>query len=447
MRLLPVVLGCLFAMACGPTAQVITSPSPIPSASGLPTTGPTLPPSPSLGPTGSATPIPLPTDTPPPGQTAQPTAVPGSGFQAIESFAAAEIFEVDDVASTPNGFIAVGFGGLDGEDYFGRHQGIAWTSADGINWTQSADASLRNVTPYNVAVRGADYFMAGVLSTCPQLSEEECTDVAEAGNAIWHSTDGVAWQMLPQLPDMQYGLLDDLIVAADKLFVFGSSADENQTTTIWQSSDGATWSSTTDLADLETISAMTFGNGVLAAFGTRYVPELEDVVLTGASSADGNAFTAATVPDLTGAAIDDVVYGTNGFVGVGYQSNEALEIGGTALFSADGMTWTEATNSDDSWAGSGLEFIGALPAGGYVGIGFTPHEDDFTLSDGTVWRSTDGTDWTSFAQLDGAFSQLMASTLGGPGMVVFAVEQAEGDEGNVTSIVHAWFAAVSELGG
>ncbi|MEP7158708.1 MAG: hypothetical protein ABI797_04730 [Chloroflexota bacterium] len=452
MRFLQAILVCLFAMACGPTAQVITSPSPISSPSGLPTVGPTLPPtySTTAGPTGSATPIPIPTDTPAPGATTPgPTTPPtGTGFQPLAGFASTAAFEVDDVIATPGGFMAVGFGGLDGETYFGRHQGVVWTSADGLNWTESVDASLRNVSPYQVVVRGVDYFMAGVVSACPQLSEEECTDVPEAGSAIFHSTDGVAWQMLPQNVDMQYGLIDDMLFAGDRLVVFGSSADENQTTTVWQSTDGATWSSSTNLAGLETISAMTFGNNLLTAFGTRYVPELEDIVLMAASSVDGATFTAATVPDLTGAAIDDVVQGTNGFAGVGYQSSEALEIAGVALFSADGTTWTEVTNSDASWAGSGVSFIGALPAGGYVAVAFTPREDDFTLQDGTTLRSADGTDWTSLGSLDGAFSQLMSAALGGPGMVVFAVEYTEDDEGeNVTTVVHGWFAPLSELGG
>lgn len=458
MRSLQAVLVCLFAMACGPTAQVITSPSPIPtstSPSVAPTFGPTLPPTslPSVGPTGSATPIPLSTDTPgpgttaTPGQTAQPTGGPGTGFQTLAGFPAADAFEVDDVIATPSGFMAVGFGGLDGETYFGRHQGIVWTSADGINWSESVDASLRNVSPYQVVMRGADYFMVGVLSACPQLSEEDCTDVPESGNAIWHSTDGRTWQMQPQLPDIQYGLIDDMIVASDRLVVFGLSADENQTPSVWQSSDGAAWNTSTDLGELGEITAMTFGNNLLTAFGTRYVPEFEDYVLSAGSSSDGVHFTTSPVAELTGAAMDDVVQGANGFAGVGYQSSEALEIGGAAFYSADGINWAQATNSDASWADSDLQFIGALPSGGFVAIGFALQEEDFTLEDGAAFRSADGTDWTSLGQLDGAFSQLMSAALGGPGMVVFAVEQSEDGEDNMTSVIHGWFAPLSELGG
>jgi hypothetical protein len=32
-------------------------------------------------------------------------------------------------------------------------------------------------------------------------------------------------------------------------------------------------------------------------------------------------------------------------------------------------------------------------------------------------------------------------------MVVFAVEQSEDDEGNVTSIIYSWFASLAALGG
>jgi hypothetical protein len=373
--------------------------------------------------------------------------LPGKGFQPLAGFAATTAFEVDDVTATSSGFIAVGFGGLDGDTYDGRRQGIVWTSADGINWAESADASLRNVTPQRIVVRGADYFIAGYLTACPQLSEEECTDVPQAGNAIFHSTDGVAWQMLAQLPDMQYGLIDDMLVAADRLVIFGESADENFTGTVWQSTDGATWSSSTDLAEIEAVTAMAYGNNLLTGFGTRYAPEFEDFVLVGASSADGETFTPVTAPDRVGAAIADVALGANGFAGVGYESSEALEIGGMAVYSTDGTNWSEATNSDDSWSGAGVEFIGALPAGGYVSVGFVPHEDDFTLRDGLAWRSADGTDWTLLQELDGAFSEQLAAAFGAPGMVVFAVEQSEDDDANFSSVIKAWFAPLSELGG
>lgn len=450
MRALPVVMVCLFAMACGPTAEVITSPSPISSPSDQPTFGPTIAPTeqPTLDPNGSATPISLSTDTPAPTETTLPTVAPGTGFAPLAGFPAADAFEVDDVAAIPSGFIAVGFGGLDGEDYYGRHQGIVWTSPDGTNWTESVDPSLRNVSPAKVVMRGADYFIYGVVSACAQLSEDECIDVPEAGNAIFHSTDGRTWQMLPQLVDMQFGNIDGMLVADDRLVAYGLSADENQTTTVWQSTDGAAWSPSTDLAGIE-VTSMIYSDStkVLTAFGTRYVADLEDYVLVGASSADGAHFSALTVPELTGAGLNDVVLGANGFAGVGYVSPEVFDITGLALYSTDGTTWNESTNSDGSWVGSQIQFIGALPAGGFAAVGNKSHEDDFTLQDGFVWRSADGTDWTSLTQLDGPFSQIMAAALGGPGMVVFAVDESEDDDGNLTSVPHGWFAPLSALGG
>ena len=419
----------------------MTSPSPAATISGQPT-GTAAP---SIAP-GSSTPGPSSSGSPAPTTATPGTSFPaGTGFLPLDTFPATGAFEIDDVAVTSSGFMAVGFGGLNGEDYYGRRQGIVWTSVDGVNWVETVDASLQNVSPNRIVARGSDYFMLGVISSCPQLSEEDCFDVPQAGNGIFHSTDGVVWTLLPQLPDMQYGLIDDLFLAGDRLVAFGSSADENQTTSVWQSADGAAWTATTNVAGLEQISAMTFGNNMLVGFGTRYVNEFEDVVMTTASSTDGASFTPGNLPELIGSAIDGVVLGSNGFAGVGYESSEVLEISGVALHSADGVTWSQATNSDGTWAGSGLEFVAALPTGGFVAVGFAPQED-FTLQDFATWHSADGTDWTLLHQLPGSSSQLMAAVLGGPGMVVFAADQTEDDEGNLSSAPRAWFAPISELG-
>lgn len=447
MRPLAVLLLVLLIVACGPTTVVVNSPTAGASPTAPPTAAPTVQPTQTPSQTGAATPIPLTTPTPSPSSspTAPPTTLPATGFQVLDGFPTDRAFEVTDVSPTPTGFIAVGFGGLDGDVYFGRHQGVVWTSADGTNWSASIDPSLRNVTPIRVVARGEDLFLVGVLSACPQLPDVNCTDVPEAGNAVWRSSDGAAWERLPQLADMQLGLIDDMFVAGNGIVVYGSGADDNQMTTVWLSPDGASWTSTVDLAGLDPISSMTFGSGGFGAFGTRYVPELGDVLLTAAFSSDGTHFVAATVPQLTGSAIDDVVGGSAGYVGVGYHSTEALDINGIAVRSSDGRTWTEATNSDGTFAGSGLLAVHVLPSGGYVAVGFKPHLDDFTLEDCGAWFSADGQDWRAIAPPSGAFSQLSSSALGTSGLVVFAAEQIDLDEDNVSSIIHAWFAPLAAL--
>jgi hypothetical protein len=444
MRSPAVLLVALLLAACGPTAEVINNPtlptdSPPGAVGAEPTPAPGETPS---GAPGSPTPIPLSTSSSPINlSTPSP---PGSGFQVLDGFPVDAAFEVSDVTATANGFVAVGFGGLDGDTYYGRHQGIVWTSADGINWVATFDPNLRNVTPLRVVARDTDIFIGGVLSTCPQLPDDTCTDVPEAGNALWRSYKGGAWARLPQQADMQLGLVDDMFLSGDRIVAYGSGSDDNQTTTAWFSTDGSNWSSTTDLAGLEPISAMTFGSGGFIAFGTRYVPEIEDVRLVAAFSSDGAHFGVVNAPALTGAAIDDVVAGVNGFAGVGYESNEALDIGGVAVHSADGQNWVEASNNDGSFSGSGLEDVHALPSG-YVAVGFQPHPDDFTLQDGAVWFSADGQDWRIIGPMSGAFSQLSASALGTSGLVVFAAEQQELDDDTVSSVIRAWFAPLASL--
>ncbi|MEO8626217.1 MAG: hypothetical protein ABI452_05905, partial [Candidatus Limnocylindrales bacterium] len=186
MRPISIFLAALFAVACGSTAQVITTPTPRPTPTRAPTDlqtpGPTsqltaaLSPTPAGSPTPSplGTPAPTPTDvgnaTPPaspapPTPSSGPSDGPGNGlfgpFAKLDSFPANGAFEVTDVNVTPSGLIAVGFGGINGADYYGLRQGIVWTSADGSNWVESVDPSLVNVTPIRVVSKGSDLYLAG----------------------------------------------------------------------------------------------------------------------------------------------------------------------------------------------------------------------------------------------------------------------------------------------
>lgn len=134
-------------------------------------------------------------------------------------------------------------------------------------------------------------------------------------------------------------------------------------------------------------------------------------------------------------------------VGVGFRSSEGFDVDGVAVRSTDGATWTQATNSDGSFAGSALQTVHPLPAGGYAAIGYTPQTGDLYLQDGAAWFSADGSEWVLIGRLDGAFSQLNTSALGPGGVVVFASEQVDIDEDTVGSIIHAWFAPLSSLPG
>jgi hypothetical protein len=468
MRPIPILLAALFAVACGSTAQVVTSPTPVASAPETlaPTSSTavlTLPPSTAPTPVGSKTPIPLSTPTPvgldtpvptgtaaaTPAPTSDATTTPGGApfgpFTKLDSFPASDAFEVSDVSVTPGGFIAVGFGGLNGDDYYGLRQGIVWTSVDGQSWIESVDPSLVNVTPAYVVSKGSDLFMAGDLATCSPLAEN-CTDVPQAGNGIWKSTNGGAWQLLPQAPDMQHGYIDNMFLAGDRLVVFGG-AGEDEATTVWMSQDGATWTSTTDLGGMDPVTSMAVGPSGFSAFGTIFDDAAFDVVIVATTSTDGVHFTPATTPVMNGSGIDALAAGPGGMAGVGYHTSPAFDIDGVAVHSTDGVNWTQGTNSDGSFAKSGLQTIHALVGGGYVSLGYTPRNDELSLEDGDAWFSPDGIDWKLIARLDGAFSTLNTSELGPTGVVVFAAEQVNVSNDDTGSIVHAWFAPLASLHG
>jgi hypothetical protein len=243
---------------------------------------------------------------------------------------------------------------------------------------------------------------------------------------------------------MQSGYIDDMLLAGDKLIVYGG-AGENQTTTVWISSDGATWSSSTDISGMDPITAMEVGPAGLSAFGTIYDDALLDVALIAATSTDGLHYTVASTPEMNGSGVDALAAGPNGMAGVGYHTSELLDMDGIAVRSTDGLTWTEATNSDGTFAGSALQTVHALLGGGYVSVGYKPRDDDFALEDGLAWFSSDGNDWSLIARLDGGFSALSTSALAPGGIVVFAAEQKDVDADTVGSVVHAWFAPLGSL--
>jgi hypothetical protein len=452
MRPTPFVLIALFLAACGPTAEVITSPTPV-ATPPLPSSvasdpGPTATPGGSAIPTGLNTPTPINLSTPTPvgaSPSPQPSpGSPGSPFTKLDSFPVAGAMEVTDVAVTPTGFAAVGFGGVGGAtSYYSVRQGIVWTSADGSNWTESVDPSLVNVEPLAVVSRGSDLFIAGYLSACSGL-DDNCVDVPQTGNGIWQSTNGGPWQLLPQNTEMQSGLIDDMILAGDRLVVVGAAGEE-EAATIWFSQDGVTWITTTDLAGMEQVDSMTMGPAGFSAFGTIYDEAAFDVVLVAATSGDGAHFTYAGAPQLMGTGIDDVVAGPNAMVGVGYHLDELFDQSGVALHSTDGVNWTESTNSDGSFAASALQTVHALPAGGYFATGYTQREDDFGAVDGGVWYSADGSDWVLIDRLEPGFTLLDSSALGAAGAVIFASEQTDLPDDDVGSVIHAWFAPISAI--
>jgi hypothetical protein len=213
------------------------------------------------------------------------------------------------------------------------------------------------------------------------------------------------------------------------------------------STDGATWTATTELAGMDSVTSMAVSPQGVSAFGTIYDDAAFDVVLIAATSTDGAYFTPASAPSMVGSGIDDLATGQSGMAGVGYHTSDLFENEGVAVHSADGLAWTEATNSDGTFAGSALQTVHALAGGGFVAIGYAQRLDDSALEDGGVWFSADGIDWHLIGRLDGGFHMLDSSALGPTGVVVFASEQVDLPDDNTGSVIHAWFAPLSSIHG
>ncbi len=372
-------------------------------------------------------------------------ATPGSGpggFIELADFPAGGAFEVTGAVAMADGYVAVGFGGMDGADYFGRRQGLVWRSSDGRSWEPEAPASLANVTPVRIAGLGSDLLILGLLSAC--AGEDGCAEPPEAGYGLWRAASDGSWQRLTPPADLQQALsVDDLVAGWDRLAAFGSAADERETPTLWSSTDGQSWTVTTDLSGLDPLTAFGATANGFVAFGTVLRPASDSADLAAGVSSDGITFTPATVPALANSAIDDVAVGASGLVaaGRGYV-DEDTELRALVLFSADGNAWIEGAAEDGSFSNAALVAAHAVSAG-YVAIGFKLDESDFAFQAGQAWISADGQRWRALASI-GEVSLITASASGAGGLVVFSADQVE-DETGVTSTVGAWFAPQSAL--
>ena len=379
---------------------------------------------------------PAPSSTAPVGATSPP-APGGVAWQPLTDFPTSGAFEVTSVAAIGDGFIAVGYGAMPGEGFFGRHQGFVWRSADGRAWTAEADPAFQFVTPEEVVVLGDSVFVFGTIAMCDALFSDECFEPPDAGWAVWRSTAGGAWERQPQLPQMQFGSVDGVAVAGTSLIAFGTTGDEAQAI-VWTSADGATWTATTDLGDISRVTAAAGTSNGLVLFGDRLLDEIENSVLVAAKSADGVSFEPAVAPRLIGASIRSAVAGASGLVAVGDREDEDLEISAVSLESADGSTWSETAARDGSFANSGASFVHSVPSG-YVAVGFVATEGAFGSSTGTSWLSADGQRWQALAPFGTEFTGLDASASAGSGIVAFTITSEELDDATVTSTIGAWF--------
>lgn len=341
------------------------------------------------------------------------------------------------VTAHTDGFVAVGFGAMPGEGYFGRHQGIVWRSGDGRAWTAEAHPAFQYVTLEEVATLRDNVYVFGTIAMCDALLADECVEPPESGWAVWRSLPGGDWERLPQLPEMQFGSVDGVTVTLASLVAFGSTGDVAQPI-VWTSADGATWTAATELGGMTQVTAAASTPARLVVFGDRFDEGIQDLQLVAVIAADGVSFAPAVVPALVGSSVSSVAAGPAGIVAVGDRETDDLQLDALALHSADGATWSEAAAADGSFADSAASFVHAVPDG-YVSLGLVPQEGPFGFSTGTSWVSADGVEWRALAPFGREFTGLDASASSASGIVAFTVTSDEPTEETVTSTVGAWF--------
>jgi hypothetical protein len=364
----------------------------------------------------------------------------------MTGFAQGDAYEVSGVTTTPNGFVAVGFAGT-GQGYFGLHQGVVWTSTDGMTWQQTVDPAFVDVLPTNVVALGSDVFVFGDYSTCAEALSEECADDPNAGNVIFKSSNGGPWLQLAQTPDILHAEFDGVKVWNDKLVAWGAAADDNATTTLWTSADGLTWTASQDMAGIDPIDSVGVGGPGLVAFGAEYLESIEDVKLVAGVSSDGVRFASTSVPEITGASVIDATSGPGGMAGVGWAASDVTPSLGLAVYSADGTNWAQGQASDNSFDNTLMNDLHSN-ASGYIAVGSTIDETDMTLQTARIWVSADGRSWRSLGEFGGSFSQYGDSALGPNGLVVFTADQQDsGDDEtlDVTSTINGWYIPVDKL--
>jgi hypothetical protein len=198
---------------------------------------------------------------------------------------------------------------------------------------------------------------------------------------------------------------------------------------------------------MDPIYAVVANGDGLIAFGDQYLDELEDSKLVVAASTDGTRFAPVTAPDITGGTIYEAAQGPGGFaaVGVGYPDSEDFGVLGLALHSADGSSWSQATDSDSSFGDAQLEEVHALPGGtGYVAVGYRLDVEDFTAQLGKLWISADGVSWRSLQEFGTTASLYNTSAMGPHGLVIFSAEEDESAE-EIDTGVSAYFVPLSEM--
>lgn len=242
---------------------------------------------------------------------------------------------MSDVTETTTGWLAVGSESEPCQEVMCTQagQGLVWTSADGIRWTQEPASSAL-----------ADAGMSGVTRGGPGY-------VAVGGSRVWTSTDGRSWSSVADAP------------------VFRPPPGTDQTFGV-------------------SIRAVTMGeNGTLVAVGLVLTQGAVGSALAWWSS-DGRTWSAATGDRFLNGQLTDATRTPTGLLAVGGSGADSC-LGGI-WSSADGRSWTCV--ADDSAFTGFAAYAAAASADVEVVVGFgQPYTlPDSGASSAVVWTRSVG---------------------------------------------------------
>jgi hypothetical protein len=309
---------------------------------------------------------------------------------------------VADVTATPDGFVAVGYVGVEG-----RWTALAWVSADALRWS---------LAPIDTTT--------GSFAEAVVAGPSGLVAVGRAGPdpVAWTSPDGRTWtrRSVPTLGGgADWERMTAVVRTGDGFLAGGSVGPElgGRRARLWRSPDGATWTPVPDdpsFAGSEVSALLSDATGTIALGRTGTGQRWTGSVAW--SSPDGLHWRAAD-PGGTlrgGLAVSITTAPDGSVVAVGSDLDEREAV---AWRSTDRSTWVRApTEASRLHSGEKIRMTDVVTlgdelvaVGNYVGVQF---------GTGTSWTSRDGLSWTmgpdqpALGQVE--FEAVIA---GGPGLV------------------------------
>jgi hypothetical protein len=385
--LLVAALGAAVAVGSGllklPFVAVVTSPTPLPSGSRLPSASSAETPAPTAS-------IPEPAhidrlvatpegflaigaaDGTNPPSSAVSVILRGSGDGVTwQSMDATRFGYVMDMAAGPSAWILVA---NTSPDLTGNW--VVWRSTDGQNWSSNTAWTTDVITsPIGVVAGPAGFAISSSYEIGPGRSK----------STVWTSRDGTRWTRASLDSDVSTALvLDNGFLAYQSGAVFAST-------------DGASWetvSTPPGTSGDAGIAALLQVGSNLVAITCNPVPDGACDVSTGSLEGSAGSLTvhwqldAGATQELHGYKPTAITgAGSRGFI-FGYDLATYARV---VLSSNDGLSWTSSALAQDA-LGGGMPTIFAAGSSAVVALGWT----DSTLA-GTgrkLWQSPDGVSWT-----------------------------------------------------